>query len=379
MISSRVKTGVPELDKMLNGGFLRGDAVMLAGNAGTGKTTLALHYLLNGVEAGESGIYVTFEQLPDQLYKDALSFGWDLRKLEEQDKLRVVCTSPNVILETGGENVLDEFIKEIRPRRIVIDSLSHLQMFVGSGDLRMEAYRLIMYLKTKGLSSLLIWEVPQMVGQSLSVTDVGLSFLVDSIVLLRFVEIASSLKLAVVVVKSRGSPHDDSLKRFSITQKGLVVGSQFQGYESLLSGAPRKIEEATQKLHDWLAVQPVKVAKDHFERMCSEVFSLEGIRYAAVRDAVGNTLAGGQKPGVQVIQSEEEERDTFYRVSLLSGALAAMPESFGRPEVLSIRLKNIQLVVVPLGGGNVLFGTTTPDTPTETIDRIVKIVMKFSA
>src|SRR5439155_1380370 len=84
-----------ELDEMLRGGFMDKDAVMVAGSAGTGKTTLALEYLVNGAtQFGEPGIYLTFEQLPDQIYRDAENFGWDLRKLETENKLRVVCTSP---------------------------------------------------------------------------------------------------------------------------------------------------------------------------------------------------------------------------------------------------------------------------------------------
>src|SRR2546421_13068339 len=154
----RVKTGMVELDERLRGGFMPGDAVMLAGSAGTGKTTLALQYLVNGINLGEPGIYVTFEELPDQIYRDAKNFGWDLRKMEEEDKFRVICTSPNLLLESSDDSLLDGVIDELHPRRIVIDSLSHLEMFVAKGDLRKEAYRLVSFLKTKGMSSLLIWE-----------------------------------------------------------------------------------------------------------------------------------------------------------------------------------------------------------------------------
>lgn len=78
----RVKTGIAQLDHMLGGGFLAGDAVLVMGGAGTGKTTLGLQYLVNGAtEFGENGIYVTFEQMPDQLYRDAMNFGWDFCSL----------------------------------------------------------------------------------------------------------------------------------------------------------------------------------------------------------------------------------------------------------------------------------------------------------
>jgi len=219
-----------------------GDAVLVAGSAGSGKTTLSLQYLVNGiVKFGEPGIYVTFEQMPDQIYRDAKSFGWDLRKLEQENKFRLICTSPDLLLESQGENLLDETIKEIHPRRIVIDSMSHLEMFLPKGDLRKEAYRIVSYLKTKGMSSILIWEAGQMTGNSFSVTEAGLSFLVDCIVALKPIEIESSVRKALAILKMRGSDHDKQLRQFEITPTGIKIESAFSNYEGLMSGSPRRV------------------------------------------------------------------------------------------------------------------------------------------
>lgn len=237
----RVQTGITELDEMLHGGFMEGDAVMLAGAAGCGKTTLALQYLVNGVKNGDPGVYMTFEEMPDQIYRDAKNFGWDLRKLEEQGKFRIICTSPSLLLESEGESLLDESLRDIRPRRIVVDSLSHLAMFVKESELRREAYRLVMNLKTRGISSVLIWESPQMAGGTFSVTEVGLSFLVDCIVALKPVEIESSLRKALGILKMRGSDHDKRLREFQITPNGIKIESPFTNYEGLISGSPRKV------------------------------------------------------------------------------------------------------------------------------------------
>jgi circadian clock protein KaiC len=236
----RVKTGIVELDEMLGGGFMPGDAVMVAGAAGAGKTTLALQYLVNGVKQGEPGIYVTFEELPDQIYRDAKNFGWDLRKMEDEGNFRLVCTSPSLMLESGDGSLLEDVIREVQPRRLVIDSLSHLEMFVKKEDMRMEAYRMVSYLKTRGISSLLLWESPQISGMSFSVTDVGLSFLVDCIVALKLVEIESSMRKALVVLKMRGSDHDKRLREYDITSRGIVVSTPFSNYEGLMTGSPRR-------------------------------------------------------------------------------------------------------------------------------------------
>ncbi len=244
----RVKTGIVELDEMLRGGFMPGDAVMLAGSAGSGKTTLGLQYLVNRVRLGEPGIYVTFEELPDQIYRDAKNFGWDLRKMEEDGKFRVICTSPNLMLESGDGSLLDDVLKEVQPRRLVIDSLSHLEMFVKKDDMRMEAYRMVSYLKTRGISSLLLWESSQISGGSFTVTDVGLSFLVDCIVALKPVEIESAMRKALVILKMRGSDHDKRLREFEITPTGVKIESAFTNYEGIISGSPRKV--ASEKFMD---------------------------------------------------------------------------------------------------------------------------------
>lgn len=241
-VSPRVKTGIPEFDSMLRGGFMMGDAVMLAGSAGTGKTTLALQYLVNGVtSAGEGGIYLTFEQHPEQIYRDAKTFGWDLKKMEEQDKLRVVFTSPDLVMGDGDpESLLEDPIRSVNARRVVVDSVSHMSMFADKDDIRKDTYRLVNFFKQKEMSTVLIWESPQVLGQSFTISEVGLSFLVDSIVSLKFVEIDSTIRRALVILKMRGSDHDKSLREYEITSTGLKVRAQFKDYEGLMSGSPTR-------------------------------------------------------------------------------------------------------------------------------------------
>ena len=93
-------TGIVGLDKVLNGGFTQGSTIIVEGEPGTGKTTLGVQFLYNGAtQLGEAGIYITFEELPDQIYKDMLRFGWDLQELERQNLIRVICISPKLFLE----------------------------------------------------------------------------------------------------------------------------------------------------------------------------------------------------------------------------------------------------------------------------------------
>jgi circadian clock protein KaiC len=257
--NGRVQTGIQELDTMLHGGFMRGDAVLLAGSAGTGKSTIGFQYLLQGAKDGEAGIYLTFEELPDQLYRDANNFGWDLRKLEEENKLKVICTSPDVLMEPSGlEAILASPVKEMNARRIVVDSLSHFNMFMKPDSLRMQVYRNVMYFKTKGLSSILIWEASQSPSSSFAISEEGISFLTDCIVLLKMIEIESALRRGLVIMKMRGSQHDRRLREYDITPTGVKVFGAFDNYEGLMGGAPTRA--ASEKFAE-LFKQSAKKAK----------------------------------------------------------------------------------------------------------------------
>jgi len=242
MSNTRVKTGIPGFDELLNGGFLQGDVVMVAGSSGTGKTIFCLQYLIDGIiESGDPGLFISFEQSPEQIYRDALNFGWDLKKLEEENKFRLVYTSPQLLLGTdSGEQILDDLLEEFHPKRLAIDSLRFLEMFVENVNLREEFYRLIMYLKTKGISALLTWETPNITESATGFGNEHLAFLVDCIVLMRLVEIESVLKKVILVLKMRGSDHDKHLREYSITSKGITILPVFHGIEGIVASPPKR-------------------------------------------------------------------------------------------------------------------------------------------
>ena len=238
----RAVTGVAGLDEMLYGGLIAGSATLLQGSPGTGKTTVGMQFLYEGAtQQDEPGLLVSFEQFPHTLYRDALAHGWNLRELEQEGKMRVVFTSPKVFVSSlqSPMSPISSAIRDMGVKRAVVDSMTHLQTLTRDPvELRSHYNFLINGLRREGITSLLLSEDA---GPDFVRSDRGrLVFAVDAVILLRYVEIDSVMQRAVTVLKTRGSDHDMSIRRFEIARGGIVVREVFEGREGLLSGMPRR-------------------------------------------------------------------------------------------------------------------------------------------
>jgi circadian clock protein KaiC len=238
----RVETGIAGLDKMLSGGLLPGSANLVRGAPGTGKTLLGVQFLVHGAALHEPGLIISFEEFPQALQSDALSLGWDLRALQEQDLLHLYFTSPQVLLKSmeSPTGPLSELFIEKGIRRVVLDSVTHFTRLTNDPqELRSIYHRLINALKREGTTSLLLAEEGRIDAQR---TERGqLSFVVDSIILLRYVEIESAIQRAIAVMKMRGSDHVKEIRRYEIRRGGLVVTGVFEGREDLLTGISHRV------------------------------------------------------------------------------------------------------------------------------------------
>ncbi len=244
---NRVKTGIKGLDEMLCGGFLPDTANLIEGAPGTGKTTLGMQFIYNGItHYDEPGLILTFEQFPRQYYRDAATFGWDFRGLEEAGKLRVIMTSPEVS-RTDLENVggrIQAMAAEIGAQRILVDSISHFERLTeDSVELRGMLYSFTNALKREGLTSVLTRETSTLIGESDSPEE-DIAFVVDSYVLLRYVEIESAIRRALLVLKLRGSDHAKDIRQFEVMSNGIEVHSKFEGREGIMSGTPRRMADS---------------------------------------------------------------------------------------------------------------------------------------
>lgn len=216
----RMSTGIEGFDALIGGGVPQGSLIALRGSPGSGKTTFGLQFLKNGAEQErELGVYISFEQLPEQIYLTAETLGWDLRSLEEQGLLRIISTSPDALLdalqESGGP--LEQIATQAR--RAVIDSVALFDIHGNGESLRNRLLRLRGILNRLGLTTLLIDE--QWGG---SVVGGPLSFLADGLVNLYFETRPDGYRAREVeVVKMRGTAIVSGRHLFRIGEGGLSV------------------------------------------------------------------------------------------------------------------------------------------------------------
>lgn len=241
--TERLTFGSTGLDELLGGGLLKGSANLISGAPGIGKTTLGLQFLIAGINAGQPGLMVSFEEFPASLIRDAHQLGWDLRSLEQEGLFKIIFTSPEVFLRSiqSQESPLSETLNTLSPERVVIDSMSHFERLTTDITELREIYNMLVNaMKREDMTSLLLDEAASVLGIQHG-RMVSLPFLVDTVMLMRYVEVDSAMQRAIAVLKMRGSAHQKEIRRFEITQGGLQIGEPFAGREGILSGSTHRI------------------------------------------------------------------------------------------------------------------------------------------
>jgi circadian clock protein KaiC len=239
----RLSMGIPELDRMMGGGVLEGDSLLIAGPSGTGKSALATQFIAAGLRKGEPGIMAIFEERPRGYTDRAESFGLGLRKPQETGKLEIVYLRP---LDLSVDEIMQEIldaVERVGAKRLVIDSLVSLEMALAPGfreDFRESLYRMIVALTGAGVTILSTVEIEDSFT-GFSFSHYTISFLTDDIIRLRYVEIDGQLRKMIVVIKMRGGNHSKDIREYIITDKGVVViQPRSTDYEGLNTGIPRR-------------------------------------------------------------------------------------------------------------------------------------------
>ena len=232
----RVKTGIPGLDDLIEGGFPRGDTILIAGKAGTGKSILATQFIYRGAkDYNEPGVFVTMEEPPHLIKRNMNQFGMDLAKMEKSGMVSIVDLSPSKEVTpvtigeypsfdlSGLEAIIMNHVQKIGAKRIVIDTLSIMAYKFRSRDiLREEFFKLCANLTRTGCTLLLTSEIPAQ-DQGLGVFDIE-AFLASGVIVLYNEKISdTSRSRSIEVLKLRGSKHSSRIHSMRITEEGIRV------------------------------------------------------------------------------------------------------------------------------------------------------------
>jgi circadian clock protein KaiC len=235
----RITTGVAGLDDLVGGGIPAGDAVLVSGPSGTGKSVLTAQFIAAGVRHGEPGVIAVFEEHPKEYLRRAAGLGIDLAGMVEQGTVAVIYVRP---LDLSPDEALQEIrdaVARIGATRVAIDSLSGFELALAPTfreDFRESLYRLVGALTGTGVTVFMTMEIVQNFAE-LRFSPYVVSFLADDILLLRYVEIDGQLRKSLAVVKMRNSDHSKALMRYEITARGLVVRDSLRDYRGIGTGA----------------------------------------------------------------------------------------------------------------------------------------------
>ncbi len=232
-----VSSNISQLDDLLGGGVERGSSVLILGPAGTGKSLLTLHFARAAVERGEKVALFIFDEELGLLFNRANSMSIDLESMRE---------SGNLIIEQvdAAELSPGEFAHRVRDRvdsanvkTVVIDSLNGYQSAMPEEhELLLHVHELLQYLNRQGATTFLTVAQHGLVGDMRSPVDI--TYLADSVLLLRYFEAFGRVRRAISVIKKRASPHEDTIREYQIGDKGVVIGEPLQEFQGVLRGVP---------------------------------------------------------------------------------------------------------------------------------------------
>jgi circadian clock protein KaiC len=232
----KLSTGIKGLDKMLGGGLPQASATMVAGASGTGKTTIALHFIIEGAQKDERGLFISFEEPESKLIHYGEGFGWDIRGYLDKGLIRIKYLA--LELDSLDEQFLHvaNLLHEYQPARCVIDSITPVEKAMGEGDYVEYMRRWSSSLAADGTT--ILFTAPSETMRP--VTDTEISTFADNVISLRDLELGGTLKRSLTIFKARGLAHDRHIWEFGITPKGLVMRKKLAGAQCITRSVGRR-------------------------------------------------------------------------------------------------------------------------------------------
>ena len=231
MTLERIKSGIPGLDEILEGGFPKSSSVLISGGSGTGKTIMCMQYIYNGAkDYNEPGVYVTLESNLKNITWNMESFNWDIKKFQDENLIKIYRLKlDHSVTDNSMHNKMAQeldhisaLVKEIGAKRLVVDSTTALGVWIGGGSLRLMLYEFTDALMDLGCTTLLTTETND---ERNNFSAFGVEeFVADGIIALYF----TPPNRSIFIRKMRGTDHSKSIHPFTINEKGIIVKSKEQ-------------------------------------------------------------------------------------------------------------------------------------------------------
>jgi circadian clock protein KaiC len=235
--AARVSSGNAGLDELCSGGLFRDSIVLVSGATGTGKTMMVTEFLAAGLQAGERGLFYSFEESRPQILRNAASWGVDFGDAEREGMLRIDSRYPE---RMGLEDLLVEMrhqVEEFQPVRLALDSLSVLDRVSSGASFREFVVGMTSLIKEFELAAMCTNTTGVGGGtQRPGLTQV--STITDTIILLRYVELASQVRRCLTILKMRGSAHDKTIREYTIGDNGMQLAGPLSHASGILEDSP---------------------------------------------------------------------------------------------------------------------------------------------
>jgi len=236
-----VESGVEGLDTMTQGGIERGTVTIVSGPSGAGKTTLGAQYAHQAARRGERSVIYSFDESRATFMHRCRQIGMPLDEMIEQGSLSFEAVEP---LRYNPDQFAFLVRGEVERRGVslaMIDSISGYRQSVRGEDLVSRVHAVCRYLVNMGVTVILVNEIQSVTGDELRVTEHGISYLADTIIMLRYLELNGELRKSIGVLKKRTGDFEKALREFDITGAGIRVGQPLRGLRGVLRGVPEQI------------------------------------------------------------------------------------------------------------------------------------------
>ena len=261
----RISTGILRLDTMLSGqGYFRGSTVLVSGTAGTGKTSLAAQFVEAACKRGERVLYFAFEESPSQFLRNMSSIGINLEPWAKKGLLHFHATRPTLHgLEHHLTNTI-KLINKVEPQIVILDPIDAFVIGGNETEVKIMLLRLVDFLKMKNITA--FFASLTNAGDSQEMTDMSISSLIDTWLLLRDIEREGERNRGLYILKSRGMAHSNQIREFKLTNHGIELLDVYVGPEGVLTGSARLSRETKDEAEQLMRQQEISRRQFGIER-----------------------------------------------------------------------------------------------------------------